>query len=182
MSSLLSQIESILFIASKPLSCKKIAKAVGKMSGEVAEAIETLQMKYNQGDSGIHLLVDGETVQMATNPDNTSVIEEFIKDQTRGELTKAQLETLTVIAYRSPVTRPELEQIRGVNCAVIIRNLLIRGLVKEKTDGDALLPEYSLSMEALSNLGINNVSELNNYEELHVHENVESVIGNSITN
>ncbi len=176
MSSLLSKIESILFVASKPLSFKKIAKAVGKMSGEVAQTIETLQMKYNKEDSGIHLLVEGETVQMATNPSNSDVIEGFVKDQTRGELTKAQLETLTVIAYRSPVTRPELEQIRGVNCAVIIRNLLIRGLIKEKSDSDALLPEYSLSIEALSNLGISSVSELNNYEDLHAHEYVENVV------
>jgi segregation and condensation protein B len=171
--SVLGKIESILFVASQPLSVKKIAKAVGKQVADVEEAIENLRAKYNRDDSGIHvLLVDGD-VQMGTNPAMEDTISGFVKEEIAGELTKAQLETLTVIAYQGPITRPELELVRGVNCAVILRNLMVRGLIVESDETDKLLPVYRLSTEALAHLGVTNVSELENFEELSKHEYVE---------
>ena len=113
---------------------------------------------------------------MATNPDNAEVIEQFVHDEAAGELTKAQLETLTVIAYRGPITRPELEQIRGVNCALIIRNLLLRGLIVEKEDTSQLTTVHALSFEALRHLGITSPAELVDYVALHTHEHIENVL------
>lgn len=176
----ISQLESILFVASKPVTIKKLAQATGQDMSKIEETLETLRMKYNQSDSGIHVLYTDESVQMATNPENIQVIDGFIKDEIAGELTKAQLETLTVIAYRGPVTRPELEQIRGVNCSVIIRNLMIRGLVDEQTSAESVLPNYTVSTEALRHLGIRSVEELPQYEELHRHEFIEAVLRNSV--
>lgn len=181
---MLSQIESILFVASKPLSVKTIAKALGADAAEVKDTIEQLRAKYNRKDSGIHLFVDGDpsagsgqvTVQLGTNPENAEAIEGFITEEATGELTKPQLETLTVVAYRSPITRPELEQIRGVNCAIILRNLLMRGLIEEKEDAEKLLTVYTVSFEALRHLGITSVRELPGYEALHMHEHVEAAI------
>ncbi|HBU07133.1 MAG TPA: SMC-Scp complex subunit ScpB [Candidatus Magasanikbacteria bacterium] len=173
---LLSQIESILFVASKPLKTKQIAKAVQKNEIEVAEALSTLQMKYNQDNSGIRILHEGDEYQMATAGENSIVVDLFIKDEVSGELTKAQLETLTVVAYRGPITRPELEQIRGVNCAVIVRNLLMRGLVEEGEDENKILPVYRISLEALRHLGINSATELPDYENLHKHEFIETAL------
>ncbi|MFA4830570.1 MAG: SMC-Scp complex subunit ScpB [Patescibacteria group bacterium] len=167
---MLDKIESILFVASKPLAFEAIARAIGKNVADVGGAIETLKMKYNREESGIHLFVDGETVQMGTNPKNADAIRVFIKDEVAGELTKPQLETLTVIAYRSPITRPELEQIRGVNCAIILRNLLMRGLIEEKQDDGRLAMVYTLSFDALRQLGITSVEELPEYDNLHTHE------------
>ncbi|MFH1286616.1 MAG: SMC-Scp complex subunit ScpB [Candidatus Magasanikbacteria bacterium] len=167
-----SHIESILFVASKPLAPKHIAKSLGTSISKVEETIETLVMKYNHDDSGIHILRSEESVRMSTNPENASILEDFIKQEAVSELTKAQLETLTVVAYRSPVTRPELEQIRGVNCAVILRNLLIRGLIIEEEDMEKLLPVYSLSLEALSHLGVQEVTKLPEYDTLHTHEHL----------
>ncbi len=171
--SILGSIESILFVASKPLSFKQIAKALEKQVPDVAEAVENLVLKYNQDDSGIHILVSEDTVQMGTNPAFESAAERFIKSEAMGELTKAQLETLTVIAYRGPVSRPELEQIRGVNCSVIIRNLRMRGLIEEGSSEDHILPVYTLSMNALAHLGVASVSELPEYETLHTHEHLD---------
>src|SRR3989338_8751809 len=96
--SFLSKIESILFVASKPLSFKIISRVIGKSIVETEELIDTLKMKYNKEDSGIHILQNGDEVQMATNSVNSDVVESFIKDEASGELTRAQLETLTVIA------------------------------------------------------------------------------------
>jgi len=174
--SLISQLESILFVASKPLTVKKLAKAVQKKESEVNEALETLKLKYNGDDSGIHILAEGDKVQMATEPNNTEVVDVFIKDEASGELTKAQLETLTVIAYRGPLTRPELEQIRGVNCALILRNLLMRGLIEEAEDDNKILLTYSVSFEALRHLGVNSVAELPDYEKFHNHEFIANIL------
>jgi len=176
---ILSSIESILFVASKPLSVAHIVKALGKSKGDVVEALENLKLKYNREDSGIHVLFEGGSVQMATNPHNAEVVDGFIKDEVSGELTKAQLETLTVVAYRGPVTRPELEQIRGVNCAVILRNLMVRGLVEEKNDDDEIVPVYVLSFDALRHLGVTDSSQLPEYGELHAHEFIEAALGDA---
>ena len=174
--SLLGKIESILFVASRPLTMKKIAKVVEKQIPDVEEAIETLQLKFNREDSGIHIFVAEDSVQMGTNPQMEDVVSGFVKEEVAGELTKAQLETLTVIAYQAPITRPELELVRGVNCSVILRNLLVRGLIVESNETEKLLPVYQLSVEALAHLGVTNVEKLENYEELSKHEYVELVI------
>ncbi len=176
--SITSKIESILFVASKPLSVKQIAKAISAKEMDVMEALETLKMKYNQNESGIRILFSDEVVQMSTNPENSEWVDLFVKDEVSGELTKAQLETLTVIAYRGPITRPELEQIRGVNCALIIRNLLVRGLIEEKEEENKILPLYFVSLEALRHLGIDSVENLPDYETIHQHEYIENVLNN----
>jgi len=145
-------------------------KATQKNQVEVEEALATLEMKYGDSDNGIHILHEADQFQMATNPANSEVVELFVKDEIGGELTKAQLETLTVIAYRGPVTKPELEQIRGVNCTLILRNLLLRGLIEENENQDKILPVYNLSVDALAHLGIKTVAELSDYDTLHKHE------------
>ena len=179
--SLLAKIESILFVASKPLSVGKIAKALGKESSDVEETLHNLRLKYNRQDSGIHIVHEADTYQMMTNPENAEAINGFIKNEVAGELTRAQLETLTVIAYRGPITRPELEQIRGVNCAIIIRNLRIRGLVDESQSKTDLQPYYSLSLQALQHLGITTTSELPEYDTLHAHAYIEQTLANNQT-
>ncbi len=168
-----SQIESILFVASKPLAVKTIAKAARKSEAEVVAALEELTARYNHDQSGLRILFIEDEVQMGSSPDNAAVIEGFVKDEAAGELTRAQLETLTVVAYRGPITRPELEQIRGVNCALIIRHLFIRGLIEEREDSGGILPYYMLSFEALRHLGISSVAELPEYEALHAHAYIE---------
>lgn len=171
-----SQIESVLFVASKPVSLRELAGAIKCKEDEIKTTIEDLKVKYNHDQSGLRILVVDDKVQMATNSDNAGLVDLFIKQEAVGELTRAQLETLTVIAYRGPITRPELEQIRGVNCALILRNLLIRGLVEEEEKADKLLPTYVLSMEAMRHLGIMNVTELADYDKLSKHEFIEKVL------
>ena len=166
----LGSVEAILFVASKPLSYKQLAKSLGITAEKVAEFVETLTAKYNHEDSGIHIIVSDESVQMGTNPAFIEATDGFVKSDIMGELTRAQLETLTVIAYRGPVTRPEVEQIRGVNCAVIIRNLLMRGLIKSSKQQDALMESFVLTIEALAHLGVSKVEELPDYETLSDHE------------
>ncbi len=173
---MLASIEAILFVASTPLSYKALAKATDSSIEKVAEAVETLAVKYNHEDSGIHIFVADESVQMGTNPTLKEVTDGFVKSDIMGELTRAQLETLTVIAYRGPVTRPEMEQIRGVNCAVIVRNLLMRGLIQAAQQQQALMESYVLTIEALAHLGVTKVEELPDYEALSDHEYLKNAL------
>jgi segregation and condensation protein B len=113
---------------------------------------------------------------MVSNPDNREAAENFLKAEVSGELTRPQLETLTVISYCGPITKPELEQIRGVNCSLILRNLLLRGLVKEMEDPANLLPTYEATMEYIRHLGLNNLRELPDYDKLHGHENIVNAV------
>jgi len=167
--STISKIESILFVASKPLSIKKIASVLHTDAEDVASALDELRAKYNHADSGISILQNGEEWQMTASADNGEVSKNFLKAEVSGELTRPQLETLTVISYCGPITKPELEQIRGVNCSLILRNLMLRGLIKENEDGSALLPVYEVTMDYLRHLGLNSLTELPNYAELHTH-------------
>lgn len=170
--SIISKVETILFVASKPLSVKKIAKALEVSEEQIKEMLLQLAEKFNQSESGVVILSNQEEWQMVSNPENKEVAEKFLKAEVTGELTRPQLEALTVISYCGPITRPELEQIRGVNCALIVRNLLMRGLIKENNEADKLLPTYEVTMDYLRHLGLNSLTDLPDYETLHNHEYV----------
>lgn len=130
-------------------------------------ALQTLSEKYNR-ESGVVLVNNNDEWQLVSNADLKAVTEKFVKAEISGELTKAQLEALTVVAYCGPITKPELEQLRGVNCSLILRNLMMRGLVKE-VDGDGLFPSYEVTMDYVRHLGLTSLSELPEYAELHNH-------------
>ena len=166
----LSKIETILFVASKPLGIKKIAKVLGLDETTVLSSMEELRKKYNHPDSGIVILENNSEWQMVSNPDNREAAENFLKAEVSGELTRPQLETLTVVSYCGPITKPELEQIRGVNCSLILRNLMMRGLVKEFEDPTKLMPSYEVTMDYIRHLGLDNLNALPDYDKLHTHE------------
>ncbi len=176
--SLSSQIESLLFIAAKPFSFKELAKLIGGDSRGITEAIEILKEKYNQPESGVWLVenktLKDKEVQLATSPESRETVQKFLKDELTGELTRPALETLTIIAYRGPITKPEIEQIRGINCSLILRNLLIKGLVEIEEKQNE--PYYRISFDFLKHLGITQVSELPDYGKLHQHETLEEYL------
>jgi segregation and condensation protein B len=172
MLSVRSQLETILFVASKPLSILKLAESVGVSIEEAREFLASLVEKYNQVDSGIIILKNNDEYHMVTQPENREVAEKFMKAEVSGELTKPQLETLTVISYCGPLTKAELEQIRGVQCSIILRNLLMRGLIKESQGRLDILPVYEVSMDYMRFLGIQSLEELPDYQQLHTHEYV----------
>jgi len=169
----LGKLEAVLFVASRPLSLKQLAKALDTTVVEVSDAVDTLVKNYNTPTSGIYIVQSGQDVQMTTNAGYADVVAGFTKSEVMGELTRAQLETLTVVAYQQPITRPEIESIRGVNCAVILRNLMQRGLVEERDSKDTIMPLYEVSVAALRHLGIERVQDLPDYEQFHSHEYIE---------
>lgn len=175
-----SEIESLLFVSSRPLSVKRLAEATGHGKDEVRKALEELVAEYDAREGGgLVVLRNGDEVQLATSPDHAEMVKEFLKDETFGELTRPALETLTIVAYRGPLTKAELEQIRGVNCSLILRNLMIRGLVEilEAKDAHPGAPaQYRITFDFLRYLGLRQTSELPDFEALRSDENLQKLI------
>lgn len=182
-----TKIESLLFASPKPLSLKWLYNFVSKndLPAQVGEkvpredfdrAIEELKAKYNVPENGVQIIQSGDDIQMVTNAIASDLVKKFLKEDMTGELTPASLETLTVVAYRGPIAKSELEQIRGVNCSLIIRNLLIRGLIVGDEGADNGQIYYRVTVDFLKYLGLNSVSELSDYTRLHAAENLESIL------
>lgn len=174
------QIESLLFISGRAMSIAKLAEILKIDAAEVKTAADELMEEYNAQDKGIRIQKTGNAYQIATNPDQAHLIQEFIKAEQSGELTKPSLETLTIIAYRGPVTKAELEQIRGVNCSLIIRNLLIKGLVEAAEDKEKMATVYTVTFEFLRFLGINKTEELPDYQKLSSDANLKKLLEQKI--
>lgn len=172
--SLPGQIESVLFVASKPLTAQRIAKALQMPEAEVTGALLQLRERYSLS-AGVVLYQNNDEWQLVTNPANRALAEQFMKAESSGDLTRPQLEALTVIAYRGPITRPELEQIRGVNCSLILRNLMLRGLVQESEENE-MLPRYQVTMDYLRLVGVASVLDLPDYQTLHAHEYITAAL------
>jgi segregation and condensation protein B len=171
-----SQIESILFISAKPMGVKQLAELLGKSNEEIKQAGDELAEECKQQERGVQVIKDGSHYQMVSSPDNAKVIQEFIKDETTGELSKPSLETLTIIAYRSPISKMDLDRIRGVNCSLILRNLLLRGLIEIKTDKVKNEIFYNVTLDFVRFLGINNIDELPDYEKLHRDDTIDRML------
>lgn len=176
MTDLAAKIEAILFVSTKPVSAKFLATACSCQIDEVMVAIGELAKERNVDGSGIHLVIGDEGVTLATNPSFASTIENLSKEDIESELTRPSLETLTIVAYRGPITKPEIEAIRGINCTLILRNLLMRGLVDENEDAVKLQPVYSLTNDALRYLGLHSVSELADYADLHGNTKIDALL------
>lgn len=171
-----SRIESLLFIAGKPISVRKLAELTAAKEAEVREAAEALMTETNAEHRGVHVMKVGESYQMVTAPAASGLAKAFVKSEQAADLTRPSLETLTIIAYRGPVTKVELEQIRGVNCSLILRNLLIKGLVEPKEDRGKKTTVYEITFDFLRFLGLNRVEELPDYEKLNSDENLRKLL------
>lgn len=176
MSSLKSKIESLLFISNQPFNFKKLADLTQSDKDQVKQVVAELVEYYNKENSGVNVSVIEDKVQMVTGADNSKLIAEYIKEETTGELSRAALETLTIVAYRGPIAKAELEQIRGVNCSVILRNLQIRGLVESKEDKGKMQSVYNITFDFLKFLGLNQQSELPDYEKLNSSTAIEKIL------
>ena len=179
MSKLSSQLEAILLVANKPVSLKELSAAVGEKPVTIEAALAGLSAEYEQSERGWRLLSAGHNYQLASAGEHAALIKDFLKSEANGELSQPSLEALTIIAYRGPVSKIELEQIRGVNCSLIIRNLLLRGLIEEIFDKQKNENYYQTTLDFVRFLGLNSVSELPDYESLHQPEALETLLSAS---
>ncbi len=170
-------LESLFFVASRPLTLKELASFSKKDVKEVEKVVSDLALEYSKENRGLRIIENNKKYQMASAPDNAKLIQEFLQTEISGELTPASLETLTIIAYRGPIRKSELEKIRGINCSLILRNLLIKGLIEEKDCTDEDDSEYSSSLEFIKFLGINSLKDLPDYDKFHNNEDIDRLLG-----
>jgi segregation and condensation protein B len=173
-----SIVESLLFVSGEPLGIAKIAKITEASSEDVENCIMLLQTEYASGKRGMIIIRKEKEVQMATDPENASIIDKLIKSEIQENLSRASLEVLSIIAYRGPITRIEVEAIRGVNCSFTVRSLMMRGLlerIENPKDNRGYL--YKISFDFLKKLGLDSVEKLPDYETLSKDDRIESIIG-----
>lgn len=174
--SLISQLESLLFVSPKPLSLKDLASILKAKPADLQAALKELGDTYEQNDRGFCLVDSSGTYQLTTAVANAELIRDFLKDETAGELSQPSLEALTIIAYRGPISKLQLDKIRGVNCSLIVRNLLLRGLIEEKFDKDKNENYYTVTVDFVRFLGLRHTSDLPDYERLNQEESLSAAL------
>ncbi len=168
-------IEAILFAAARPLSARKLAELADAKQDDAKEALRILGERLEQG-SGVMLQEYDNEFELVTRPEAAEAVKKVAKDEEYGELTRASLEALTILAYRGPMTRPELEQIRGVQSALILRNLMIKGLVELKEDERLGQPTFAVTFDFLKHLGLRSVNDLPDYDKLRGHAAISDML------
>lgn len=160
-----SQIEAILFWKGEPQSIKKLAASLGKKEEDIKASLEILKEKIK--DRGVELIFKDDEVMLGTSSKLTHIIERLTKEELVRDLGKAGLETISIIAYKGPISRAEIDFIRGVQSNFILRNLQIRGLVEKVTDEkDQRRFLYRPTFDLLSFLGVSKIEDLPEYEKV----------------
>lgn len=160
-----AKIEAILFWKGESVSAKKLADILSVTPEEITAALTTLEEKLK--DRGITLVRWEDEITLGTNKAISHLIEQLTKDELMRDLGKAGLETLSIILYQGPVSRAEIDYIRGVNSNFILRNMLVRGLIEKipnPKDQRSFL--YKPTLELLSHLGTNKIEDLPEYEKV----------------
>ncbi len=167
MAELMSIIEALIFVAEEPLQPKTIAEVLSEERGWIETAVEGLAQEFNERNSGLLLREVAGGWQIATRPEHHDHIRAFLKSRPSAKLSLAALETLAVIAYKQPITIPEIMEIRGVQSTSAIKTLLDKRLIiakgRKETIGRPML--YGTSKEFLLQFGLRDLSELPNVED-----------------
>jgi segregation and condensation protein B len=159
------KIEAILFYVAEPVKVDFLAKTLEVKKEDVLSELEKLEKKLE--GRGVQLIRHDNEVSLATAPEFSQTIEKIIKEERERDLGRAGIETLAIIAYKGPVSKKEIEYIRGVNSQFALRNLLLRGLVEKRgSESDERVVLYSITEETVRFLGLRNISELPEYGEI----------------
>jgi segregation and condensation protein B len=170
-----AQLEAILFAVGGSMSIRRLAEVVEQSPSAIEAALLLLEKRLAVG-SGLQVTRHGNEVELVTHPEAAEWVRRVAKAEAHAEFSKASLETLSILAYRGPLTRPELEQIRGVQSAVILRNLMLRGVVEAREESRLGQPVYQVTMEFVKHLGLTGLEELPDFASLHAHPTVEQVL------
>jgi len=157
-----NKIQALLFTKPEPLTIEDIATALGSSTSDTEQGLE--QLSHNLANSGLRLVRKENVVQLVTAPEYSDMLERVLKEELEKDLGKAGLETLTTILYGTPISRAQIDYIRGVNSTYTLRHLLVRGLI-EKTPNprDKRSYLYKPTLDVLRYLGLSKVEELPEY-------------------
>jgi segregation and condensation protein B len=155
-------IEAILFATPEPVRPHDIAAAFGIDTEQVNEIVDSLRRSYDDRGSGLEIRRVGDAYRMYTREHHADAVGHFANRSRVGRLSRPALETLSIVAYRQPVTRGEISRIRGVNVDSVLQTLQERGLVAEvgKEPGPGRAPLFGTTPLFLEKIGLSSVSEL----------------------
>lgn len=162
--SLETKIEAILFWKGEPVRVTDISSLLKITPEEIKTGIESLK-KTLEG-RGITIVENGDEVMLYTSPEQSDLIKELTKEELTREISKAALEVLSLVVYRGPISKRDIDYIRGVNSSYIIRNLMIRGLIERVDTKDARSFVYGPTFELLAHLGITKKEDLADFESV----------------
>jgi len=154
------QLEGVLFYKAAPVKKSTLLKLFSVEEGELDAACLSLKARLTSGAT--RLLETDSELQLVTAPELDELIEGMRKDDLKRDIGKAGAETLAIILYRGPIARAEIDRIRGVNSAFIIRNLLIRGLIERHSEGRG--HTFAVTPALLAHMGVTEVVNLPDYE------------------
>lgn len=168
----ISIIESLLFASGDPMKAKDISSILECSESYTKEILEELRIEYNKEERGIKLVCINKMYQLVTKPENSDYIQKILKTNSRQSLSQAAIESLAIIAYKQPITRVEIDEIRGVKSESAIQRLLERNLIKEcgrkEVIGRPIL--YGTTDEFLRQFQLENLKELPTIDELSEKE------------
>lgn len=155
-------LEAILFAAPEPVRPHDIASAFGITSEEVVDAIDALRTSYEERGSGLEIRRAGDAYRIYTCGEHADAVGHFANRSKVGKLSKPALETLSIVAYRQPITRGEISRVRGVNVDSVLTTLQERGLVAEvgRESGPGRAPLFATTPLFLEKIGMGSVSDL----------------------
>lgn len=158
---LADKLEGLLFVASGPVTALQLAQTLELTVDQVESSLNELKQRLS-GRGGIYLQVHKNKFQLTSKPGLGSLIERFLGLQATSRLSRAGIETLAIIAYKQPVTRPQLDDVRGVNSDGVIRSLLSKGLIEEngRAEGPGRPIIYGTTNEFLQYFGLSSLDEL----------------------
>ncbi|HEY4506511.1 MAG TPA: SMC-Scp complex subunit ScpB [Candidatus Paceibacterota bacterium] len=167
------KIEAILFYKGEPMAETELVHIFRESSEAISEALGKLESSLTE--RGVRLVRNGKEVELRTASEASGMLEELRKEELSKDLGKAAVETLAIVLYRGPISRSEIDYIRGVNSSFILRSLMIRGLVeREANEKDQRSFLYRPTIELLSHLGVSKVEDLPDYQS--VGEGVKALI------
>ena len=164
MDNLPKRIQAVLFINGEPVAIDRLAKILGGDKTRIRQAAEELDQKLS--GTALTLVWKGDSLQLVTRSEFAKDVETLVKEEVSRDISRAAAETIAIVAYRGPVTRMDIDYIRGVNSSYTLRNLLVRGLIERKTNPkDGRTYVYQTSLEFLKFLGLNKTEDLPQYSE-----------------
>jgi segregation and condensation protein B len=159
------RLEALLFVASGPVTASQLADALACDTKEVEEGLKQLQTTFEE-DRGVALQWHGGRVQITSSPACAADVERFLGLEAIQRLSKAAIETLAIVAYRQPISRPGIDAVRGVSSDGVIKNLLSKGLVQEvgRGEGPGRPILFSTTAEFLQHFGLSSLEQLPPFE------------------
>lgn len=158
-----SVLESLLFAWGEPLNLNEISRILNMSTGNISNVLDEMMERFSKDeDSGLTIQKFGNSYQITTKKENYEYIQSLLQTTVNKSLSTAAMETLSIIAYKQPVTKVEIELIRGVKCSNVIKGLLDKGLIKEvgRLDKPGRPAIYSTTDEFLRHFGLNSINEL----------------------